>query len=310
MLGLLEGMGKGTQELGKALEKSALQEAEERRQMNLLNIKRTWDREDKEIDRTNYNADQIAGETRQAERADSVYDKTIGDKRKDTEGDREFQLERDKQNNEQTRSNAEYANSLSQGNKSELEKNLATIASDKSLSEEKRAMAIDSAYKISKESSITVKDMAKIKIDALAQAQKEAESSMDDKVKTPAAIDARANEIFNSLMPQKAGLLEGGGNGSATQRPPATDRKINETAAKLAVLPQEEIQAALQSQKGVLSQPDIDRIASATKALQGKKELASNKGFNPETGQYGELNEKRIELYKSVCEAVCFIGYC
>ncbi len=315
MLGLLEGIGRGATATGEAMQKNFLQQAEEQRQANLLNLKRQWDLKDKASDRTyeegrhqtlRGEAKEDLGENRAYTEGqnDKNYTRERGDKVADTATEHAFQLEKEDRSQGNARSNLEYANTLKEGNQSEMQRRVADIEGFSNLTPEQKTAAINKAVGADRERTITEKDMIGFKVDAAKQAQKEAENSIDPKEKTPEAIDARARQIFRGLTGKQAegGLLEGG------EKKTTPDGAIRAKAEILAGKSPEEAQSIIdtQAKAGKVSLEDLSRIKSTSEAIRDKrakdeserqreKEIRSKPVYDPKTGDDVETNPMRVE---------------
>jgi hypothetical protein len=303
MLGLLEGMGKGTQEIGKAMERTALQEAEERRQTNLLKIKRTWDREDAVTDRENHNTDQIAAETRKnaldaqnstfdQQQEDSRYTRARTDKLEDQKALSAQEDTRDANRQRMTQENAKYANELP----GELEKKLAFVqgqVKSGALTKEQGDRAVEAINGISKDN-IGGKDRVEIRVKAFAQSEKESKADVDagNPPWTPAKINARASELEGHYM----GLLETGPSASAQLARPLDTKSIKGFAEQLAAKTPEETSSLLAEQEkaGKMSASDSAKIAESAQALRNRKSTESKMEIDPTTGEPVETNTKRL----------------
>lgn len=312
MFGLLEGLGRGIANTGEAIGKLSLQQAEEQRQMNLLRIKREWDREDKEADRKwmegydekKFNRDQAADlgkETRTNARQDELLAQakiTDDEKAKRDHGYRLEETEASAAATARHRAPTEYDKQMDQLGK--------MLESGDITKDEYKNKVLG----IQKTATFSAKDVADLRMKAVEQATLEIRGKdplqpiTDDEKK---AINKRASELFNSAVGPaggsnaNTGLLETSG----IELHPKAKADI---AVKLAGAAPEQIPGALESlKKKGLSPEQIAEIRQDAEAIRAKKITAQEKAEEEkkkglETAQKGQglLSEGAYRLLNGI----------
>lgn len=299
MWGLLEGAGDGVKMVGDGMIKNALLEAQEKRQMNLLNIQRQWGKEDK-LDERAYQAgvkddDRVWSAAQKADdrsyaKGEKLEDRAYADVTEETRHTRnraETEADQKTAFDNQMKVAQFGVDNREPSDTDKKQKELKSMLDSGEITKEEYKNHI---LGLSKSAGFTQKDLAGAWEGAYKQAAKERESDMkfqglpaDEQKK---ALDARAGELVQRFVGSSGsgaskGLLE---NPGIELHP----KKIMDIATKIAGASPEQVPAALQSlkDKGV-SDDQINRVQAQVVAIQAKKEAVSEGGQQTATATAG-----------------------
>jgi len=250
MLGLLEGFGDGVKMVGDGMVKNALLEAQEKRQMNLLNIQRQWGKEDKLEDRAyqaGVKADDQAYAQKEAQIAEAKASTIRDEERADKWDALKFSADEKKADQKTAFENQMKVAQFGIDNRepSDTDKKQKELKSMLDSGEITKEEYKNHILGLSKTAGFTQKDLADAWEGAYKQAAKERESDMKFQG-LPAeeqnkALDSRAGE----LMQRFVGSSGSGANAGNGKQDPIAESVINEDAKKYAILPAEKQYAAV-----------------------------------------------------------------
>jgi len=299
MWGLLEGVGDGVKMVGDGMVKNALLEAQEKRQMNLLNIQRQWGKEDK-LDERAYQDKKFEerevsrlaekGQDRAIAKEDKLEDRAYADVTEETRHTRnraETEADQVTSFNNQMKVAQFGVDNREPSSEDKKQKVLKSMLDNGEITQEEYKNNI---LGLSKSAGFTQKDLAGAWEGAYKQAAKERESDMKFQglpaEEQKKALDSRAGELVQRFV----GSSVGGASKGLLENPGIElhPKKIMDIATKIAGASPEQVPAALQSlkDKGV-SDDQINRVQAQVVAIQAKKEAVSEGGQPTATATAG-----------------------
>ncbi len=309
MMGLLEGLGRGITGTGQAMEKLNLQQAEERRQMNLARIQREWSNQDENARYTRNLADQerITKDTREYNEGQETIKRaqTVADQ------DKALKAEEEKEKRQHTNRLAEIdhqgvvtAKNRQPSDYERRKEEIDKLHAEGKISDEERKNYI---LGIQKTATFSAKDLSdlRIKTDEEARIRIVGKDPMKPiTAEERAAIKAESDELFKRATGGQAGGNDGGDGRQGYH--PGSYRTIADSVVKAGYDPAKDRTAQHDKMvKSGVSVEDANRVLDEADKIvsdrnKSKKEDPDRRPdpkpkYNPETKRMEPTNPAYIE---------------